>query len=245
MRLFKADLHIHTVLSPCGSLDMTPEAIVKAALSQSLDIIGITDHNSTRQCRSVLKAAKGTPLTVFTGVEVTTREEIHCLAFFENLEILDLFQDYLDQYLPAIVNNPGTFGHQVVVDVDETILYEEPRLLISGIDQSIDQIAVKIAQLNGIFIPAHINKTKYSIISQLGFIPPSLKADAYEQAYVPNQDPLQLQALIPQKKYVLQNSDAHIPEAIGTVYNLLQMEQATFNEFKMALHNQKNRKVVA
>ena len=48
MRLFKADLHIHTLLSPCGDLDMTPDEIVRLAKKCGLDIIGITDHNSTK-----------------------------------------------------------------------------------------------------------------------------------------------------------------------------------------------------
>ena len=32
MPTYKADLHIHTLLSPCGDLDMTPEYIVETAL---------------------------------------------------------------------------------------------------------------------------------------------------------------------------------------------------------------------
>ena len=47
MNKYKADLHIHTVLSPCGDLEMSPKIIVEAAGKQGLDIIGITDHNST------------------------------------------------------------------------------------------------------------------------------------------------------------------------------------------------------
>ena len=45
---FKADLHIHTVLSPCGDLEMSPTAIVDRALSRGLDMIAISDHNTTR-----------------------------------------------------------------------------------------------------------------------------------------------------------------------------------------------------
>ena len=45
----RADLHIHTVLSPCGDLEMSPENILHFAQIQGLNMIGITDHNSTRQ----------------------------------------------------------------------------------------------------------------------------------------------------------------------------------------------------
>lgn len=47
MKWYKADLHIHSVLSPCGSLDMSPKNIVQSALDKELEIIAITDHNST------------------------------------------------------------------------------------------------------------------------------------------------------------------------------------------------------
>ena len=46
--IFKADLHIHSVLSPCGDLEMSPSAIIAEAKSKGLNIIGISDHNSTR-----------------------------------------------------------------------------------------------------------------------------------------------------------------------------------------------------
>ena len=44
---FKADMHIHSVLSPCGDIEMSPSAIVAQAKAKGLDIIGLTDHNST------------------------------------------------------------------------------------------------------------------------------------------------------------------------------------------------------
>ena len=45
MNRFRADLHNHTLLSPCGDIEMTPAHIVEAALTKGYDIIGITDHN--------------------------------------------------------------------------------------------------------------------------------------------------------------------------------------------------------
>ena len=52
---YKADLHIHTVLSPCGDLEMSPTAIVERALSRGLDMIAISDHNTTRQVKVTQK----------------------------------------------------------------------------------------------------------------------------------------------------------------------------------------------
>ena len=44
---FNADMHVHSVLSPCGDIEMSPSAIVSQAKAKGLDIIGLTDHNST------------------------------------------------------------------------------------------------------------------------------------------------------------------------------------------------------
>jgi len=57
MKTYRADLHIHSVLSPCGDLDMSPVNIVEEASRKGLDIIGITDHNTTRHTGLVKRLA--------------------------------------------------------------------------------------------------------------------------------------------------------------------------------------------
>ena len=56
--LIRADLHIHTVLSPCAEVEMIPPLIVERALAEHLDLIAITDHNlclfdTVRQLRAL------------------------------------------------------------------------------------------------------------------------------------------------------------------------------------------------
>lgn len=235
MKEFRADLHIHTVLSPCGSLEMSPRNIVREALKKKIDIIGITDHNSTRQCRMVALEADKAGLTVYTGVEITTREEVHCLAFFETFDILEQFQEYLDEHLPDIKNDPDRFGYQVVVDENENIVYEEPKLLISGLSNGIDQIGEKVRSLNGLFIPAHVNRPKFSLISQLGFIPPDLKADALELSRHTSKEEFVEQFPYLVRRTFVRGSDAHCPEDIGTAFTRIKMENVSFEEFRLAL----------
>jgi len=38
MKQFRADLHLHTLLSPCGNLEMSPVNIVKAAVDCKLGL---------------------------------------------------------------------------------------------------------------------------------------------------------------------------------------------------------------
>jgi len=231
-------------LSPCGSLEMSPRLIVKAAIENKIDIIGITDHNTTRQCRTVVSEAKKAGITVYCGAEITTKEEVHCLAFFENFENLDLFQTYLDTYLPDIKNNPDLFGYQVVVNEEEDIVFEEERLLISAIARNIDQVEKEVHRLGGIFIPAHVNKSKNSLISQLGFVPPDLKFDALELSkHIETEVFLQSYPYL-KNSTIIRSSDAHQPDLIGVNTTQLLMQGTEFSEFRLALKNANGREVI-
>ena len=233
--LIRADLHMHTVLSPCGDLNMSPANIIRIAREKGLDMIGITDHNSTRQASIIRDQGKEQGIQVLTGVEITTQEEVHCLAFFSDDQLLNEFQQYLDLHLPAIPNNPDKFGYQVVADIYDGIIYQEEKLLISALDQNIEQVEKKVSTLNGIFIPAHIDKPNFSIFSQLGFIPKNLHYDALElsphitvKTFLSRYPELQQAAII-------QSSDAHYPEDIGKVFTSLQLEDFNFESVRQAI----------
>lgn len=244
MKRFKADLHIHTILSPCASLEMSPKNIVRKAIESELDIIGITDHNSTRQCEIVMKEAAKEGLSVYPGVEMTTREEIHCLAYFMSLENLREFQIYLDKYLPFIKNDPQLFGDQVVVDENENIVFEEEKLLISALQIGIDKLEKIVHDLNGIFIPAHVNKPKDSLISQLGFIPTDLKVDALEITKHIKSNDFRTMNKVSDQITIIKNSDSHMLESIGKNVSFYEMQTSDFSEFCLALNNLSGRKVV-
>jgi len=231
----RADLHIHTVLSPCGDIEMTPALLVRRARELGIGIIGVTDHNSTRQCGGVREIGEREGVFVLCGAEITTREEAHVLAFVEPGQALESFQAYLDEYLPPIPNNPEYFGYQLVVDEEEQVVYEEPRLLISAIDRSVDEVEAFVHSLGGIFIPAHINKPQNSLISQLGFVPPYLKTEALEIS-----PRCQLEALMEEHPYLsgqrfVRSSDAHYPEEIGRATVELDLEKVSFQAIKEAL----------
>jgi len=216
---------------------------VQKAHQMGLDIIGITDHNSTRQCKGVKREADKNGIYLLIGAEVTTKEEVHCLVFFEDYDSLDAFQQYLDSYLQNFKNDPLRFGYQIVVDENEMIEYEEERLLILAIDQSIDQVEQKVHQLGGLFIPAHVDKSKNSIISQLGFIPKDLAVDAIEiSSNTAKTAFLEKQGYL--KNYTfIQNSDAHMIGNIGKRVTTFELEKLSFSEISMALRGCDGRNV--
>jgi len=243
MKIYRADLHIHTLLSPCGDLSMSPAKITETAEHRKLDIIGISDHNTTRQSNLVRTLAGKKGIYVLRGAEVTTREEIHCLAFFEDNDTLERFQELLDDSLPDIPNNPLIFGDQVVVDENEDIVYTEERLLTNAVALSLEELEAWVHVNGGIFIPAHIDRMKNSIYSQLGFLPDDLKADALEVSK--RSSPAQFRKSHPEtERYTLiTNSDSHYPGSIGTVFNNFHMEKISFEEIRMALAGRNGRKI--
>ena len=174
-------------------------------------------------------------LRVLCGTEINTVEEVHALAFFPTLERLAAFQDFLDIHLPDIKNNPDKFGYQVVVDAEEQITYEEERLLISALDVDINTIERTVHALEGIFIPAHIDKPRFSILSQLGFVPKDLKCEALELSpHTTREQFLQQNAYLSGYKFI-RSSDAHYVADIGKVFTLLSLPDLSFESIRTAI----------
>lgn len=244
MNFFRADLHIHTVLSPCGDLDMSPVNIISEALGKGLGIIGITDHNSTRHCGLTARMASEKGLFVLMGAEVTTKEEVHCLAFFENTDALNKFQEFLDNNLPDIMNDPEKFGYQVQIDENEMVIFEEKRLLLNGISQSFEATEAFVHKLGGIFIPAHVNRKKNSIYSQLGFIPSGTRAEAVEISHGSGADQFILDHPEIKQFPIIRSSDAHMPDDIGNASTLFYLNNPSFAEIMLALKNENGRKII-
>lgn len=243
MREFVADLHVHTVLSPCGDLEMSPATIVQEAARKKIDILGITDHNSTRHAPLIKRLSEEKGIFVLCGAEVTTKEEIHCLAFFEDLNGLQTFQDYLDAHLKGVKNDPRVFGYQVVVNEFDEVLEEIQPLLISALDQSLDQVGEKVRSLNGLFIPAHIDRPSYSLISQLGFVPPGMVADALEITGRTSRKQMVDQFPYLASYTFIQNSDAHHPDQLGRRTTTFVLDSPGFGEIRLALKGEQGRGV--
>lgn len=242
MKRFRADLHIHTVLSACADLEMSPAAIVRIAKEKNIDLIGITDHNTTLHCSLVTEMAGEIGLNVLCGVEVTTREEVHCLAYFKDLPTLALFQKYLDSYLPSIPYMPGKFGYQALVDREEKIIRLIEEYLNVALNQSIDQVEQEVHRLGGLFVPAHIERPMFGIFNQLGFIPDTLVCDAMGIMYRSSEAEIRNKFRLATGMALLKASDAHSPDEIGSGCTWFEMNEFSFEEIKKALLGIEGRK---
>lgn len=244
MKVFKADLHIHTVLSPCGDLEMSPDAILKSAFQADLDIIAITDHNSTRQVAEIMRQSKNTSIFVIGGVEINSREEVHCLAYFNNLKSLRLFQSFLDEHLPQTKNHSEIFGDQLVVNDRNEIIYSEEKMLINALDVGVAEVAVQVHGLGGLFVPAHIRRRSNGILSQLGMIPEDLSCDALEVVSLDDKEVVKNQSSAMHNVPFIASSDAHYLPQIGQRNTDLLLESCCFNELKMAFKGENGRAIV-
>ncbi|MDD2513214.1 MAG: PHP domain-containing protein [Proteiniphilum sp.] len=235
MTRYNADLHIHTCLSPCGDLEMSPRNIICRARERGLQLIAITDHNSTRNVRVCMERGVRERIAVIPGCEVNTQEEVHCLCYFPHLEAIERFQRYLDRRMSSLLNDPVRFGYQVAVDENEQIVYEEKRSLFMGIADGIEALERQVHSLGGLFVPAHIDRQTNGILSQLGFIPPELDYDALEVSK--RTTPAAFTKSYPELagKRFLQSSDAHYPEDIGCVHTRFYMEKPEWDHFRRAL----------
>jgi PHP family Zn ribbon phosphoesterase len=188
---------------------MIPPLIVRRALDLGLNLIAITDHNAAANCAAVMVAAQGTGLVVLPGMEVQTAEEVHMLCLFETLEQALTWQGIVFDHLPDLPNNEDVFGGQYVVDREGDYIRTEARLLATSIDLSIDEAALRVTALGGLSIPAHIDRAMFSLIANLGFVPPDLPVPALEVFRLTEPGLLLEQHPGIARFPLLRNSDAH------------------------------------
>lgn len=227
MRSYVADLHIHTCLSPCGNLRMSPRTIVAAAQERGLDLIAITDHNTCAMAKTVASVAREAGLSFLYGIEVQTREDVHVLGYFDDSRACASFSERIYDQLPDRPNDPRHFGDQVVVDADETIVRFEPRLLLNATRLSLEEVVAGIEESGGLAVPAHVDRRTFGLLGQLGLPPQELSFPIIEVAgdEVPEGFP---------GAAVLRSSDAHDPEAIGRRTSVLTMQAVSVDELRLA-----------
>lgn len=241
MNIFKTDLHIHTCLSACAELDMTPPKIIQKAKDSGLQIIAITDHNSAENVPAV-KRASGNEITVFAGMEITTSEEVHILGLFEVYEEIKPLEEIIYNSLQGPEFDERS-GYQLIVNEKEEILSFSKRPLIGASSLSTKEVIDLIHRFNGIAIASHIDKEVFSLVSQLGFLPEDLGLDALEiSVYISSEDAVKRfgQLNLP----LIRSSDSHHLHEIGRAYSRFLMEKPTFDELKLALKGQKGRRIL-
>lgn len=240
---FKADLHVHTCLSPCADWDMSPLNIIEHCRMAGIDIIAVCDHNSAENAEAVIRAGKKKNVVVLPGLEVCSREEVHMLSIFNHLEQAFFMQEYVYAHLPG-ENRPELFGHQIVSNERDEVIRENHRQLIGATRLGVYEIVEKTHNLHGISIASHIDRPAFGIIGQLGFIPEDLEIDAVEISYRVSLQTARDKFPGVSDRPVVQSSDAHYPGDIGRVWSVFLMAAPKLEEIRFSLLGKAGRRMV-
>lgn len=226
---FSMDFHIHSALSPCGDNDMTPNNIVNMAILKGIDIISVTDHNSTANLPSISKVAIDNGIMLLPGIEVQTREEIHMLCYFRTVDEAVEFGSIVYSKLPDIKNSDEIFGKQLVMGADDNIVNILDKLLLSSTNIYLNQLVDMVTEFRGVCIPAHVDRSSFSIISNLGFIPADLGIRTVEISKYTDMDAAVSKFPYLKKMRIVRSSDAHYLWDISEMENFLSIEELTLS----------------
>lgn len=243
MHSILADFHIHTLLSPCAEIEMTPHHIVMRAAEFGIGAVAITDHNASANALAAVKAGERYGVKVFPGMEVECLEEAHIVVLFDTLKQLNAWQQLVDGKMNGLLNNAEKFGGQFVVDDDDNFIREEERLLLAPLKMTAAEVVREAERLGGMSIAAHIDRPSYSIVGQLGFIEPDFGFAAAEISAAGWRASKQskLQRVAGYLPFVT-DSDAHnIMDFVQGPKNLITVEELTIAELKLALTNSSGR----
>ena len=210
-----ADLHNHSCLSPCGSLELSPRVLAETAAEKAVKVLALTDHNTSLNCPAFAFHCKRLGIIPFFGVEVTTREEVHILSLYAALDAALAFGEYIYSIITPLPNNPDKTGDQVYVDENDNIEGELEFFLSIAAEIGIDELGKKAAEFGGIVIPAHVDRPAFSMTSQLGAVVPGPWA-ALECVRIPPLADYASKEILPTLGFpLITGSDAHYTEHVG------------------------------
>jgi len=171
MNKYYYDFHIHSCLSPCGDDEMTPNNICGMGSLNGLNIMALTDHNSSKNCPAFFKAAAKFGIIPIAGMELTTNEDIHIICLFEELDEAMAFDKFVEEKRILIPNRVDIFGNQLILDENDVQIGIEENLLPNATSLSIDEAVKAVEKFKGVCWPAHIDRQSNGIIATLGVFP--------------------------------------------------------------------------
>ncbi len=229
---YRADFHIHSCLSPCGSLEMSPSAIVQQAKRVGLNAIALSDHNCPFNLPAFAAHCRALQMECLYGLEVTTTEEAHMLCLFDDLEVAMELGGRVYDSLPDIRNQPDRFGDQPIVDESDNILGFADKYLVSASAFDLGSLLEQVHSLGGLFVPAHIDRSVFGIISQLGFLPD----EPFDAVELTRRGNPRLAGRYP----VMRNSDSHQLNSVGEECNEFEADRLSVVSLSNALQAQRD-----
>lgn len=241
---FWVDLHLHTVLSPCGELEMGAPEIVEAYRQAGISLCAVTDHNASDNVAAVAEAACGNPV-ILAGMEIQTVEDIHIVVIFPNLAEAWNFQNWLWKGMPLVANRPEIFGDQLIIDSKNIILGEQKILLVQGVEYTADEVTEEARDRGALVILAHLDRPSFSYEAVLGPVPDDFPCHAFELSPAVSHAAFREWRERYPNRVFLRSSDSH--RLLGISRNrctVMILERPSFHEVALAFAGQEGRSVV-
>lgn len=235
MRRYYYDLHLHSCLSPCGDMDMTPNNIAGMAKLSGLDIVALTDHNSCLNCPAFFEACERYGVIPVAGMELTTAEDIHVVCLFETLEAAMLFNEEVAAHRIRIGNRPEIFGQQLILNGMDEPIGTEADLLINATDLTLEEVPAVVKKYGGVCYPAHIDRESNGIITALGTFPESPDFRLYELHDGSNRESYLERFPVLRGKACVVSSDAHYLEHMREGEGCFELPEGTAQQVRKEL----------
>lgn len=247
MRRVAVDLHVHTCLSPCADLEMTPARIVGRAVELGIGLMAVSDHNSARNAGVAVELGQRAGITVLPAMEITTAEEAHVLGIFPGMAEALSMQERVYASLPVgpevVLHDAGhDGGHrwQVVVNALDEVLDFERVMLLGATDMDLGAVVAEIKARGGLAIASHLDRGAFSVMSQMGFVPGDVIFDAVE---VIDEVLARTGLMFHPGMTMVRSSDAHHIQDFGRRRTVCRMAGASFEELSLALMGAEGRAV--
>ena len=206
-------------------MDMTPNNLVNMAKLLGLDVIALTDHNTSRNCAAAMAVGREIGLTVIPGMELTTAEDSHAVCLFPALEKAMAWDEYVDVHRIKIRNRSDIYGRQVLMNENDEEVGELEHLLLPATEIPITSAYQTVKSFGGICFPAHIDRDSLSILSVLGEIDAACGFKTAELADKSKLEALRRLHPILDTLHLVTDSDAHYLENMRDAENVLEAEE--------------------
>lgn len=205
---------------------MTPNNILNMSMLKEVNLLSITDHNSTKQLRVFQELQESYDFLFIPGVEVSVSEGFDVLCYFRN------FNDALkfDKFLEVHLNGKwGIFNesNQVITDIFDTT-YETIPVPLTDTNIPYSELVKEVRELNGAIVLAHIDRASKSVLNVFDL--KNIDFDAIEIQKHNRDKFLQANPYLNNYKLFF-NSDSHSLLSISEREDYINLEEKTVESF--------------
>lgn len=226
MRYFY-DLHIHSALSPCADVLMSPNNILNMSYLKELNIIAVTDHNSCLQLDVIEELKDSYEMLIVPGAEIEVKEKYHVVCLFKTFDIARKFQKALNVYLDKKMHDEELYGEQSLFDALDDVISNYQVSLMGSSNIALLDLRKIVKGLDGIMILAHIEKYNVDIFDKIK----TIYQNAFDAIEVnASYDITKIENKLKELSYVvLRNSDAHQITDISEPLHSIELEELSID----------------